>query len=126
MRYGKLKGKLGSMVVNDEISSRMQKDEDRAMEEFEKVNNELINAKLNLENAENPAIHRRKRPTARMARTQPADADQYFRGNCDRDYDDHRTFPAGLPGQKFAVARSVQTLYQSIAVAGFHQRRARQ
>ena len=50
----KLKGQLGNMVVNDEISSRIEKDEERALAEFNKVNDELINAKLNLENAENP------------------------------------------------------------------------
>ena len=49
-----LKNKLGSMVVSDEISSRLKKDEERAQEEFNKVNEQLINAKLNLENAENP------------------------------------------------------------------------
>lgn len=49
-----LKNKLGSMVVNDEISSRLLQDEERALGEFNKVNDELINAKLNLENAENP------------------------------------------------------------------------
>ncbi len=50
----RLKSKLGSMVVSDEISTRLQTDEDRAIVEFNKVNDELINAKLNLENAENP------------------------------------------------------------------------
>lgn len=49
-----LKNKLGSMVVSDEISSRLLNDEARAVAEFDKVNEELINAKLNLENAENP------------------------------------------------------------------------
>lgn len=49
-----LKNKLGSMVVSDEISSRIKNDEDRAIEEFNKVNEQLMNAKLNLENAENP------------------------------------------------------------------------
>lgn len=50
----RLKSKLGSMVVSDEISTRLQTDEDRAIDEFKKVNDELINAKLKLENAENP------------------------------------------------------------------------
>lgn len=49
-----LKNKLGTMVVSDEISTRLQSDEDRAIAEFDKVNEQLINAKLNLENAENP------------------------------------------------------------------------
>jgi polysaccharide biosynthesis transport protein len=49
-----LKSKLGSMVVNDEVSTRLQVDQDRATEEFDKVNEELIKAKLALENAENP------------------------------------------------------------------------
>jgi polysaccharide biosynthesis transport protein len=49
-----LKNKLGSMVVNDEVSTRMQEALDRATYEFEKVDDELIKAKLALENAENP------------------------------------------------------------------------
>lgn len=49
-----LKSKLGSMVVNDEVSTRLQEALDRAMYEFEKVDDELIKAKLTLENAENP------------------------------------------------------------------------
>ncbi|MEZ4891958.1 MAG: AAA family ATPase [Saprospiraceae bacterium] len=49
-----LKNKLSSMVVNDEVSSRMLEALNRAMYEFEKVDNELIKAKLTLENVENP------------------------------------------------------------------------
>lgn len=49
-----LKNKLGSMVVNDEVSTRMQEALNRAQYEFEKVDDELIKAKLALENAENP------------------------------------------------------------------------
>ncbi len=49
-----LKNKLGAMVVSDEISTRLKTEEARAVSEFDKVNEELINAKLNLENAENP------------------------------------------------------------------------
>ena len=49
-----LKNKLGSMVVNDEVSTRMQEALDRAQYEFEKVDEELIKARLALENAENP------------------------------------------------------------------------
>ena len=50
----RLKSKLGTMVVNDEVSTRLHNDEDRARGEFDKVNDELVTAKLNLENAENP------------------------------------------------------------------------
>ncbi len=49
-----LKNKLGSMVVNDEVSTRMQEALERATYEYEKVDEELIKAKLALENAENP------------------------------------------------------------------------
>lgn len=49
-----LKNKLSSMVVNDEVSTRMQEALTRAQYEFEKVDDELIKAKLALENAENP------------------------------------------------------------------------
>lgn len=49
-----LKNKLGSMVVNDEVSTRLLEEQDRAQHEFEKVDEELIKAKLALENAENP------------------------------------------------------------------------
>jgi len=49
-----LKNKLGGMVVNDEVSTRMQEALTRATYEYEKVDDELITAKLALENAENP------------------------------------------------------------------------
>lgn len=49
-----LKNKLGSMVTDDEVSTRLQDDLDHAQHEFDKVNEELIKAKLVLENAENP------------------------------------------------------------------------
>ncbi len=49
-----LKNKLSGMVVNDEVSTRMQEALARATYEFEKVDDELIKAKLALENAENP------------------------------------------------------------------------
>jgi len=49
-----LKNKLGSMVVNDEVFSRLQAEQDNAQLEFDKVNDEFIKAKLTLENAENP------------------------------------------------------------------------
>ncbi|MBL7826723.1 MAG: hypothetical protein JNJ57_08840 [Saprospiraceae bacterium] len=49
-----LKNKLSGMVVNDEVSTRLQEEQNRAQYEFEKVDEELIKAKLALENAENP------------------------------------------------------------------------
>lgn len=49
-----LKNKLGGMVVNDEVSTRLQDELDHAQHEFDKVNEEFIKAKLALENAENP------------------------------------------------------------------------
>lgn len=49
-----LKNKLSSMVVNDEVSTRMQEALERAMYEYTEIDNELIKAKLILENAENP------------------------------------------------------------------------
>ncbi|MBL7808285.1 MAG: hypothetical protein JNN28_10735 [Saprospiraceae bacterium] len=49
-----LKNKLGSMVVSDEVYSKLQQEQDNAQLEFDKVNDEFIKAKLTLENAENP------------------------------------------------------------------------
>lgn len=49
-----LKNKLGTMVVSDEIFSKLQAEQDNAQLEFDKVNDEFIKAKLTLENAENP------------------------------------------------------------------------
>ncbi len=49
-----LKNKLGSMVVSDEVFSKLQLNQDNAQLEFDKVNDEFIKAKLTLENAENP------------------------------------------------------------------------
>jgi succinoglycan biosynthesis transport protein ExoP len=49
-----LKNKLGSMVVSDEVFSRLQAEQDNAQLEFDKINDEFIKAKLTLENAENP------------------------------------------------------------------------
>lgn len=49
-----LKNKLSSMVVSDEVFSKLQAEQDAAQLEFDKVNNEFIQAKLTLENAENP------------------------------------------------------------------------
>lgn len=49
-----LKNKLSSMVVSDEVFSKLQLIQDNAQLEFDKVNDEFIKAKLTLENAENP------------------------------------------------------------------------
>lgn len=49
-----LKNKLSSMVVSDEVFSRLQAEQDNAQLEFDRVNDEFIKAKLTLENAENP------------------------------------------------------------------------
>ncbi|MDO8366420.1 MAG: hypothetical protein Q7T20_06460, partial [Saprospiraceae bacterium] len=49
-----LKNKLSSMVVSDEIFSRLQAEQDNAQLEFDKIYDEFIKAKLVLENAENP------------------------------------------------------------------------
>ncbi len=49
-----LKNKLSSMVVSDEVFSRLQAQQDNAQLEFDKINEEFIKAKLTLENAENP------------------------------------------------------------------------
>lgn len=47
-----LKSKLTPMVVNDEVATKLKTDEERALLEFDKVNKELIEAKLALENTE--------------------------------------------------------------------------
>lgn len=49
-----LKNKLSSMVVSDEVFSKLQAEQDNAQLEFDKINDEFIKAKLTLENAENP------------------------------------------------------------------------
>ncbi len=49
-----LKNKLSSMVVSDEVFSKLQAEQDNAQLEFDKINDEYIKAKLTLENAENP------------------------------------------------------------------------
>jgi len=49
-----LKNKLGSMAASDEISSKLEADENRAFKEFEEADAERIKAKMSLENAENP------------------------------------------------------------------------
>jgi polysaccharide biosynthesis transport protein len=47
-------GKLSTYVANDEVATGLADDQLRAEEEFKKVNEELINAKLALANTENP------------------------------------------------------------------------
>jgi uncharacterized protein involved in exopolysaccharide biosynthesis/Mrp family chromosome partitioning ATPase len=49
-----LKGKLGSMVGNDEISKKLEANANLAEAEFTKANDNRIAAKMNLEKAENP------------------------------------------------------------------------
>ncbi|MBV6442392.1 MAG: hypothetical protein DYG98_06860 [Haliscomenobacteraceae bacterium CHB4] len=49
-----LKSRLSTMVVDDEYSSSLAVDEERAREEFNKVNEQLIDAKLDLSKQESP------------------------------------------------------------------------
>lgn len=49
-----LKNKLGAMAASDEISSKLQADEDRARVEFEAAEKQRIEAKMRLENSVNP------------------------------------------------------------------------
>lgn len=51
---GHLKGKLSGFVANDEVAKSYESEQERAQEEFAKVNDDLINAELALENTENP------------------------------------------------------------------------
>ncbi|MCC6412868.1 MAG: hypothetical protein IT270_14485 [Saprospiraceae bacterium] len=51
---GNLKGKLSSFVANDEVAKSYESEQERAQEEFAKVNDDLIDAELALENTENP------------------------------------------------------------------------
>jgi polysaccharide biosynthesis transport protein len=51
---GMLKGKLSSFVTDDKMATSLQSDQVRAEDEFTKVNDEFIKAKLALENSENP------------------------------------------------------------------------
>jgi polysaccharide biosynthesis transport protein len=51
---GSLKGQLSSLVTDDKMATTLQSDQARAEEEFTKVNDEYIKAKLALENSENP------------------------------------------------------------------------
>jgi polysaccharide biosynthesis transport protein len=49
-----LKSRLGSMAASDEISTRLEAEEERARNEFKDADTERIKAKMNLEKAENP------------------------------------------------------------------------
>jgi polysaccharide biosynthesis transport protein len=51
---GTLKSKLSSLVTDDKMATSLQSDQARAEDEFTKVNDEYIKAKLSLENSENP------------------------------------------------------------------------
>lgn len=53
---GLLRGKLSAYVVNDEIASKLESEQKIAEEEFSKVNGQLIEARLALENSENRLI----------------------------------------------------------------------
>ncbi len=53
-RIAALKGRLSSMVVDDEFSTSLTVDEERAREEFNKVNEQLIEARLDLSKQNNP------------------------------------------------------------------------
>lgn len=51
---GTLRSKLSAYVANDEFASSLEAEQKRAEDEFDKVNAELITAKLALENIESP------------------------------------------------------------------------
>ncbi len=53
-KIGSLKSRMSSIVVDDEFSSNLAVDEARAREEFDKVNAQLIDAKLDLSKQESP------------------------------------------------------------------------
>ena len=53
-KIASLKGRLSTIVVDDEFSSNLAVDEERAREEFNKVNEQLIDAKLELSKQESP------------------------------------------------------------------------
>ncbi len=53
-QIGRVQGRLRMAVGDDEVASNLESDQARAQSEFDDVNKELIKAKLNLENAENP------------------------------------------------------------------------
>ncbi len=53
-RIGRVQSQLRMAVGDDEIASNLQSDQDRAEKEFDGVNQQLIDAKMKLENAENP------------------------------------------------------------------------
>ena len=53
---GLLRGKLSAYVVNDEIANKLESDQKIAEDEFSKVNAQLVEARLALENSENRLI----------------------------------------------------------------------
>jgi Mrp family chromosome partitioning ATPase/uncharacterized protein involved in exopolysaccharide biosynthesis len=53
-KIASLKGRLSSIVVDDEYSSNLAVAEERALEEFNKVNEQLIEARLDLSKQESP------------------------------------------------------------------------
>ena len=53
-RIGKVQSQLRNAVGDDEVATNLQSDQTRAEAEFDKINTQLIDAKLKLENAENP------------------------------------------------------------------------
>jgi polysaccharide biosynthesis transport protein len=53
-RISSLTGKLSTYVVNDEVSTTLDADQQRAEKEFATVNEQLMNAKLSFESSENP------------------------------------------------------------------------
>ncbi|MCY7326995.1 MAG: hypothetical protein LH618_00435 [Saprospiraceae bacterium] len=53
-QIGRVQSRLRMAVGDDEVASNLESDQARAQSEFDDVNKELIKAKLNLENAENP------------------------------------------------------------------------
>jgi Mrp family chromosome partitioning ATPase len=53
-RISSLTGKLSTYVVNDEVSTTLDADQQRAEKEFATVNEQLMNAKLAFESSENP------------------------------------------------------------------------
>jgi uncharacterized protein involved in exopolysaccharide biosynthesis len=49
-----LRRRLGNFVINDAVSTGFEAQQKRAEEEFARINEEMVKAKLELENAENP------------------------------------------------------------------------
>ncbi len=53
-RIGRIQGQLRTAVKDDEVATNLSSDQTRAEAEYDLVNTKLIEARLNLENAENP------------------------------------------------------------------------